>query len=172
MVMDSATVVGVFEDRAAADGAIYDLQRAGFGEAEIGFLARSDDPSGEVIENAKSTAEEGAGAGALIGGLLGAAALLIPGIGPVVAGGILAGVIGGAAVGAATGGLAGTLIGWGVPEDHAAYYHGELDRGRTLVTVRAAGRHLEATVILRARGARDIRDRGAEPAPEGSDRVA
>ena len=60
------------------------------------------------------------------------------------------------AIGVATGGLVGALIGLGIPEEEAHYYHGEFQAGRTLLTVRADGRRDEAAAILRRHGAYDI----------------
>jgi hypothetical protein len=51
------------------------------------------------------------------------------------------------------GGLIGTLIGLGIPEEEAHYYHGEVQAGRTLVTFKAPQRYDEAVNILRVHGA-------------------
>ena len=56
-------------------------------------------------------------------------------------------------------GLAGALIGYGIPEEEAQYYHGEFEAGRTIVTVHADGRYDEATTILRRHGAYDMSTR-------------
>ncbi len=44
----------------------------------------------------------------------------------------------------------------GVPEQDAGYYQRELDAGRTIVLVRAAGLQQEALGILRQHGAYDV----------------
>jgi hypothetical protein len=49
--------------------------------------------------------------------------------------------------------VAGTLIGLGIPEEDVHHYHGELEAGRTLVTVKAGPRYDEAVAILRKHGA-------------------
>jgi uncharacterized protein (TIGR02271 family) len=67
--------------------------------------------------------------GALWG--LGILAGVLPAIGPAIAGGTLAAILSSAAAGAATAGIAGTLIGLGIPEDEANYYHQEFRAGRT-----------------------------------------
>ena len=51
--------------------------------------------------------------------------------------------------GPASPGLVGALVGAGVPEHEAKYYHEEFEAGRTIVTVTANGRADEATAILR-----------------------
>ncbi|MFH5803965.1 hypothetical protein ACG2DA_07915, partial [Alienimonas sp. DA493] len=67
---------------------------------------------------------------------LGIVAGALPAIGPVIAGGALAAVAASAAGTAAAGGLIGALVGWGIPEEEAKYYHNEFERGRTIVTVK------------------------------------
>jgi hypothetical protein len=158
-----SAVVGVFDDIRAAEAAIRDLERAGFGEDRIGFLLRDRDlPQGGMSVGETGTkAEErelaGAAAGIGVGGLLGAAAaLLLPGIGPVAAGGILAAGLTGAGVGAAAGGIIGLLTGMGVPEEEARYYEGRLRDDQSLVIVRDADRSTDAASILRQHGALDV----------------
>jgi len=174
MLMDRSTVVGVFRDRLAAERAIDDLHRAGFGDDEIGFAVRG--AEGDVITgmgpratDMDSKASEGAVggmlAGAGIGGLIAAGvATLIPGFGPVLAGGVLATVLGGAAVGATAGGILGALAGVGVPEDEARYYEAEFHEGRILVIVKTDDRYMEARDVLRRAEDRDIESRGGQAA--------
>ena len=163
------TVVGVFDNRADAERAVSELQRAGFRDDQIGYATKGDDvrTGGRAIEGT-DTGEAGEGAakgavgGGVIGGILGALATgLIPGVGPVIAGGLLAGIIGGAVAGAAAGGLFGALVGsMGVPEDEARYYDQEFQSGRTVVTVKADGRYQDAYDILQRAGAYDFETRG------------
>lgn len=156
-----STAVGVFENGGQAQVAVDELRRAGFGEDQIGFVARDMDRDAAAADaEAGEGAATGAVTGGLIGGLLGAAAaLLIPGIGPVVAGGILASALGGAAIGATAGGLLGALAGLGVPDEEARYYESEFQTGRTVVTVQAGGRYEDAVAILRQNGGYDYRQR-------------
>jgi hypothetical protein len=153
---ERTTAVGVFEDRHHAKLAVEELVRNGFQLDQIGFVIPE---RGGVIEAPKldenTKAGEGAAAGAVaggtVGGLVGAAlaSVLLPGVGPVIAGGVFAGLIGGAVAGLASGGLLGALIGLSIPEEEARHYEREFHAGRTLVTVRADGRHDEAVAILR-----------------------
>src|SRR5947209_2595164 len=176
---DRSTVVGVFELRSEADAAIYELQRAGFRDDQIGFIVRNEDTgAATTVEDGNTTegapgAAVGAVSGGIIGGVIGAAAaLLIPGIGPAIAGGILVTVLGGAAIGAAAGGIVGALVGMGVPEEEAHYYAGEFHSGRTLVTVKAEGRQQEAINILHHNGGYDAGTRpGQTPASTQADQV-
>jgi uncharacterized protein (TIGR02271 family) len=155
-------VVGVFETRARAEQAIADLRAAGFDEDHIGMIHR--DPEGNTVKTGAADdtyAEEGAVAGSVVGAAGGAlvgagivAGMLTP-IGPVLALGTLGTILVNAAGGAAIVGLAGALIGWGIPEDDASYYEGEVKAGRFLVTVDANGREGDARVILHRRGGFD-----------------
>jgi hypothetical protein len=151
------TVVGVFTDAKQAEGAVADLRRVGFGPDQIGVAHRHPEVAEAAPHGSARHAAEGGVAGAVaggfLGGALGAAVVLVPGIGPVIGLGLLAVVAGGATAGVVAGGLAGTLIGLGIPEDEAHYYHGEVEAGRTLVTVQAPGRYDEAVRILRVHGA-------------------
>src|SRR5216684_4364368 len=81
MTNERSTVVGVFEIRAEADAAIHELQRAGFRDDQIGFVA----PEGDAgVATASDEDKAGAGTGAaagvvsggIIGGIIGAAAAL------------------------------------------------------------------------------------------------
>ena len=160
MAAGTGFVVGVFDDREAAQRAIDDLTAAGFGQEEIGYALKSDavpSDAGPYDEPAELAAAEGpvggAATGALTGGVLGgliaaAAALIVPGVGPVLAGGILASALGGAAIGAAAGGVLGGLVGMGVPEEEAARLEAELHAGRAVVTVHAGPRAAEARALL------------------------
>jgi hypothetical protein len=166
MRSERSTVVGVFEDHAAADRAIEELHRAGFSPEEIGYVARgADDESKLVTEPTTSDAGAGAlsgiAAGAGIGALLGAAAsLAIPGFGPLIVGGMLTNALAGAALGSAAGGSLGMLAGLGVSDDESTYYESQLTAGRTLVTVQAGPRYDEAKEILRRTGADGIEPAG------------
>ena len=88
-----STVVGVFEDRAQAERAIADLDRAGFGDDKVGFVERGGEEgkqgthpgTRETMDLGAETGTQAGGefsgalAGTTAGGLLGAAAaLLIP----------------------------------------------------------------------------------------------
>jgi hypothetical protein len=151
------TAMAAFDSRAQAERAIEDLQRAGFGPDQIGFITRRNEG---VLTDATDTevrAESGAAAGAVTGGILGAlvggaVALSLPGVGPILAAGLLAGVLGASAAGAWGGGLLGALIGLTLPEEEARYYEEELQAGRALVMVQAGDRYTEAMDILARNG--------------------
>lgn len=137
------TTVGVFATREAAERAVADLRSAGYRDDQIGMVAK--DASGRTVKTDASGAETNAGEGAAIGAVAGAAAGagigagilagVIPVIGPVLALGTLGTILVNAAGGAAIAGIAGALIGWGIPEEDAKYYEGEVQAGRYLVTL-------------------------------------
>ena len=136
------TTVGVFNTREAAERAIADLRAAKYRDDQIGLVYR--DQQGQTVRTG-TTGESNAGTGAAIGAVAGAAAGagigagilagVIPVIGPVLAIGTLGTILLNAAGGAAIAGIAGALIGWGIPEEDAQYYEGEVKAGRYLVTV-------------------------------------
>ena len=140
----ASTVVGLFDDRDDAHGAVQDLMAAGYTKDRISLVAT--DPSGEYQkygvdtegnlagEGAATGLTSGAVVGGLIGLLIGAGAIFFPPAGILVAGPV-AGLLAGAAAGAATGGVLGALIGLGIPKEHAEVYAEGVRRGGTLVTV-------------------------------------
>lgn len=146
-------VVGLFDTRQDAEGAVRALRDAGFPANDISLVAgnaREYDAFTTAPAESGTEAEEGAGIGATGGAVLGGLAgllvglgvLTIPGIGPVVAAGSLATVLGstalGAGIGAAAGGLVGALVGAGIPEEEANVYAESIRRGGTLVMVQVA----------------------------------
>jgi hypothetical protein len=158
----TAPLVGVFEDYKAAERAVDELRRAGFGQDQIGVIVRQvtvheravDEPVVEGNTEPETGAAVGAVTGGILGSLLGAAvALALPGVGTAVATGILAGVLGGATVGITGGGLVGGMIGMGLSESEAQHYEREFHSGRTLVTVQAGDRGAEAVATLKSCGA-------------------
>jgi uncharacterized protein (TIGR02271 family) len=139
-----------------------ELRKAKFDKDHISMVARNAD--GKTVrtdgdeetyadEGAVAGAVAGAGVGALVG--IGVLSGVIPVIGPVLAAGALGTVLLNAAGGAAIAGIAGALIGWGIPEEEAEFYEGEVKAGRHLVTVEANGRADEARAILHRFGGFD-----------------
>lgn len=177
---DQGTVTGVFHSHAEAQKAVRDLKAAGFTDDQIGVVSRHEDAAvARTGDSDETMAEEGAaigaatglGAGALWG--LGIVAGVLPAIGPVIAGGALAAIAASAAGTAVAGGLVGALIGLGVPEEEAEYYHSEFERGRTIVTVRAGAKSAEARRILDQTNAYDYARRDSEYAsnPRAANRI-
>lgn len=158
MATKRTVVIGIFDDALNARKAIDELRSRGFTDDQIGVAARDEyvkeDLEEGLAKRGDSLAEEGSVAGAVggaaVGGLwgLGIAAGLLPAIGPVIAGGTLMAMLASAGVGATVGTLAGVLVGWGVPEDEAQAYEGDLKAGRVLIAVRADHRMDEALATL------------------------
>src|ERR687894_507752 len=168
------TVVGLFDDRAAAENAVRELTAEGFRGDEVSVVSKKPDDSGVQVEYVEEDGREqiedmakGAGTGAAIGGaaglLLSLTALAIPGIGPVLAAGPLVALIAGVGVGAAAGGLVSGLKRLGVEDDEAGTYAEGLKRGGTLVTVNADDERANiAVAVMRRAGAVEIDKRAAE----------
>ena len=136
----SATVVGVFTNRAHANRAIKALRGAGFRNSQIGVLAR--DETSTTMEEPAAT-----GAGGLIG--IGLVTDMIPIAGPAFAAGTLGQALSGPA---GITGLSEALVGWGLPEGEVRHYAGEFKSGKILVTVLAEGRDAKARSILHDAG--------------------
>lgn len=162
------TVIGVFENEADAERAIGELYGDGFRDDQIGIARRgaeaattdrvaASDQASETGSGAVTGAVTGMGLGALAG--LGVLSGVIPVIGPAIAGGTLGIILSNAAAGAGLAGLVGALVGAGVPEHEARYYHDEFEAGRTIVTVHTMDRSREANEILRRNGAYDVSNR-------------
>ena len=107
---------------------------------------------------------EGAATGMTVGGVLGAVAaglaavgsITIPGLALVAAGPLVA-ALAGLGAGAAAGGLTGALIGLGIPEHEAKFFHKEIEKGGILVGVYAHEDRIKlARDILDAAGAERV----------------
>jgi hypothetical protein len=157
----SNLVTGLYHSRSSAELATEELMKAGFSPEDISVLM-SETTQGREFAIRKSTkAPEGAATGATIGGVLGAIAaglaavgtLAIPGVNLVAAGPIVAALTG-LGAGAATGGITGALVGLGLPEHEAKFYHKELEGGGILVGVYVHDDRVKlAREILEATGA-------------------
>jgi len=158
------TVIGVFENDADADRAVAELRKIGIRDEQIGVARRDDTASTETAEEgteaapgAVTGAVTGLGLGALAG--LGVVSGVIPVVGPAIAAGTLGVILSNAAAGAGIAGLIGALVGAGVPEHEARYYHNEFAAGRTILTVNTNDLSREAGDILRRNGAYDMSSR-------------
>jgi len=163
-------LVGVFDDRGAAEQAVDALLRAGFAHDQVGFVIRGTDAvrGGMIVDTLGTKDGKGAAAGALTGGMIGgvlaaAVSLLIPGVGPIVAGGVLAAFFGGAIAGTAVGGILGAMAGLGVSEEEAKFYEKEFNEGRAIVAVKAEDRNAQATQILVEYGGKHVHTEPRSP---------
>jgi hypothetical protein len=160
----SHLITGVFNSRVSAEQAVEDLIRAGFSPDDVSLLMSETTQGREFAVKTGSKAPEGAAAGAAIGGTLGAilaglaavGSLAVPGLALVAAGPLVAALTG-LGAGAAAGGLTGALVGLGLPEHEARFYHDEIKRGGILVGVYAhKDRVAQAKAILDAAGAEKV----------------
>jgi len=167
---EQRAIVGVFEDRLAAEEAGHALHRAGFAHDKIGYAIRgAEDVAGGMITDASGTKDgKGALAGALTGGVVGGMlaagiSLLVPGVGPVLAGGILASFFGGAIAGTAVGGIIGAMQGLGISEDEARFYERQFHEGRAIVAVKPGARLADAADILVRFGGHNVHSEARSP---------
>ena len=138
------TVVGLFEDRDAAESAIHRLMADGVDRDSISIAmkdvreasALSDDTGVNDLsaEGATAGMVSGAGVGALVGIALIGSTVLLPGIGLIAIGGPIAAALTGAGIGAVSGGLIGGLIGTGIPEEEAHHYAAGIERGGIFIS--------------------------------------
>jgi len=168
------TVVGLFDEREAAQNAVRELLAERFTNDQISVVSKKPDGKGVQVEYVEEDGREqiedmakGAGTGAAIGAgaalLLSLTALSIPGIGPVLAAGPLAALIAGAGIGATAGGLVTGLTRLGLGDEEAHTYAEGLKRGGTLVTVDAGDHRADrAVAVMKRSGAVEIDKRAAE----------
>ncbi len=168
MTNECPLLLGTFPNRELAEGAIDELEHAGYSEKELGILApggkmeKPELPTGHQEDAAAEGAEIGAVAGGSLGILAGAIAVAtIPGIGLAVTGGILTVLAGATAAGAALGAFAGPFVAMGLTEEEAKHYEHEFKAGRTIVVVRVRDleHQDEVVTILRSHGATTIKTR-------------
>lgn len=164
--MGSKAVIGMARSRVQAEGAVDQLQRAGFMLNDVSVLFPDKEGTRDFAHEKSTKAPEGAIGGVGVGGALGGTlgllagigALAIPGIGPLIAAGPILAAMSGAAAGAAVGGLTGALVGMGIPEIEAKQYEGKLKTGNILLSVHTeSGKELDrAKEILKVNGFEDI----------------
>ena len=162
-----ARVTAVFDDRAKAEQAVYELRRRGVKDTDLSFVARTEDDAvaaGAGREATRETAGERAAKGAAVGAgaglLFGLAALAIPGLGPFITAGGLASALGttggalasGAIVGGTSGAIAGALTRAGFNKEEAEFYGPAVERGGVLVA-------MDTTAGVPAAEAREILER-------------
>ena len=161
----SRLVTGIFNSRPRAEQAADELIRSGYAPEDVSLLMSESTRGREFAVKESTKAPEGAAAGATIGGVLGAvaaglaavASISIPGLSVVAAGPVVAALTG-LGAGAATGGLTGALIGLGIPEHEAKFYHKEIEEGGILVGVYTHDDRVNmARDILNASGAEKVR---------------
>ncbi len=143
------TVVGLFQSRSEAEGALRNLEDAGFGPDQVSLRTPRTRRRGDYL--AKHVA--GLVGGAVLGLIAGALLVgLVPGVRALFHAQILAGMALGAVAGTVTGGVAGGLLSMAASGDRALYYEQEVESGRYLVSV-GGPRLDEARAVPEASGA-------------------
>jgi uncharacterized membrane protein len=159
------TIVGLFEARDQAEGAIGRLKAIGVSPDAIGVAMKDPAEVSDIAEvtEANDLAEEGATAGAVSGATVGTlvglalvgSTFVLPGVGIFVIGGPLAAALAGAGIGAASGGILGALVGLGIPEHEARHYTSKLEGGSILVSAHVSDALApEVSLILDEEGAK------------------
>ncbi len=159
----NTTLVHVFTSRSAAERAVDGLRNVGIPDDRIGLVGK--DHGGQTVNHdgsgtnvADKRISEGAAIGAVTGAVGGAVVSfglltgVIPVIGPVLALGALGTVLLNTAGTAAAVGIAGALLGWGIAEDDAKYYEGQVAAGHYLVTVDVGEYEDEARKVMTMHG--------------------
>ncbi|MGH9825864.1 MAG: hypothetical protein ACREDR_21760 [Blastocatellia bacterium] len=158
-------VTGIFKTRSTAERAIEDLVNIGYSREDISLLMSDATRGREFALQMATKAPEGAATGVAIGGVIGAVAaglvalgvLVVPGL-PLVAAGPVVAALAGLGAGAAAGGLTGALIGLGLPEHEAKFYHEAIEQGGILVGVYTHNdRANRARKMLEAAGAEKVK---------------
>jgi hypothetical protein len=140
---DTNAVIAVYDTHAAADGAVKELQKAGFDMKKLSVVGKDYHTDEQVVgyynagERMKHWGKLGAFWGGLWGLLFGAAFFWVPGIGPVLVGGPLVAWIVAALEGAAVvGGLSAIgagLYSLGIPKDSIVLYEAAVKAGNYVV---------------------------------------
>jgi hypothetical protein len=168
-------VIGVFDAHENAEGAIRELQKAGFDISKLSIVGK-DYHTEEQVRGFYTTGDRvkfwgklGAFWGGIWGLLLGAAFFLVPGIGPVVvAGPLVAAIVGGLEGAVVVGGLSAigaALVSMGIPKDSVLKMEVALKADKFLVVVHGASAEVEkARAILSTQGATDLVTNVAQPA--------
>jgi hypothetical protein len=161
--------VAVFDRHQDAEGAIRELERAGFDMKKLSIIGHDYHTEEHAVgfynagDRVKYWGKHGAFWGSVFGILLAPAFFWIPGIGPILTGGligsVLMGTVEGAAVGAAivggTSALAAALGGIGIPKDSIIRYEADLKANKFLLIASGSAADAEqARAKLAERAAR------------------
>jgi hypothetical protein len=145
--------IAVYNNHAAAEGALQKLSAASFNIKKISIIGKGYHSEEKVVgyyttgDRVKSWGAIGAFWGGLWGLLLGAGFFLIPGVGPVlVAGPFLAALVGALESALVVGGLsalAAALVSMGIPKDKALKYEADLKADKYLLVVNGTAEDIE-----------------------------
>lgn len=169
----SKTIIGLFEGRADAEGAIEALRDDGFNPKDISIVMHDRQAAADMGDNTGADVAGGAASGIATGAVLGGitgflAGTVLPGLagfliaGPIGAAlgltGVAATTVSGAATGAVAGGLIGALMGLGLSRNEAEHYETRVKEGAILIAVPAmAGEESNVEAIFDDFNATDVR---------------
>ena len=175
MTHDNEATLAVYDDHAAAEGAVKTLEHAGFDMKKLSIIGRDYHTEEQVVGyyNAGDRMRYWGKAGALWGGvwglLFGAAFFAIPGVGPVLVAGPLVASIVAALEGAVVGGglsvLGSALYSLGIPKDSIVQYEAALRADKYVVIVHGSADDVAKARALLATKTPDASARPVELAP-------
>ncbi len=145
IVSDNNIVVAVYDAHEGAEGAVKELQTAGFDMKKLSIVGKNPHAEEHIVgfynagDRIKSWGKTGACWGGIWGLLFGAAFFVIPGIGPILAAGpVVAWIVGaleGAVVVGGVGAIGAGLYSIGLPKDSVLEYEVALKTDRFLLMV-------------------------------------
>jgi hypothetical protein len=157
---EKRTVVGLFENREAAERGINALVQAGFPASDVGFVGPGEAGEPDFRKSAAAGVTGGAVIGAIGGGLLGLASMAVaPGIGPIITAGAWLPPLMGVVTGGSVGGTAGGLVAMAGSDDEGLHFRQAVQAGRFLVNV-TTDRVQEARSALQEAGGLEVADLG------------
>ncbi len=174
---DTNAVIAVYDNHAAAEDAVKELQRSGFDMKKLSVVGKDYHTDEQVVgyynagDRMKYWGKQGAFWGGFWGLLFGAAFFWVPVMGPVLVGGpLVASIIAGLEDAVVLGGLSAIgagLYSIGIPKDSIVTYEGDIEAGQYLVV--AHGTAAEAAVarnILSTLKPSTLMDHVLEPAAQ------
>ena len=164
------TLVGIFDDPIEAEGAVGDLQQAGYESADVEMVIRGEEAvrGGEITDALGTKDMPDAWRGIMVGGLAGMllgalVAFAFRGSSLEMATRDLGSIAGYAGAGMAMGGLLGAMYGLWRSEREARHYARKFGSGRAIVAVPADGRAEWAVDILKRHHGHDIHQEPTDP---------
>lgn len=164
---EQSSVVGVYANLAAAEGAVKKLDEGKFPIQQISVVAKDIHDEKKVhgyvtaCDVSKAGAKTGAWMGGLFGALVGAAFIWVPGVGPAIVAGSLAtallGGVEGALAGSAMGGILSGLAAWGISKQQILKYEETVKAGSYLLVAHGSPEEVVlAQKLLQDTGATEV----------------
>jgi hypothetical protein len=172
------SAIAIFDQHGQAEGAVTQLQRAGFDMKKLSIISKAYQTEENVVgyyttgDRVKYWGANGAFWGGIWGLLFGSAFFIIPGVGPLlVAGSFVAAIVGSLETAAVVGGLSAlgaALYSIGIPKQSILQYETSIKAGKVMLVVHGTPDEVSrAKSILSNSGASEMRLHQAE-LPEGA----